>query len=44
MRFGRDVELLSVRTLRDEMAMSRQFQLTAGGQMQLAAHTQSNRS
>jgi hypothetical protein len=29
------------RTLRDEMAMSGQFQVAAGGQMQLAAHTQS---
>ena len=27
--------------LRDEMAMSGQFQVAAGGQMQLAAHTQS---
>ncbi len=34
-------ELLSIRTLRDEMAMSGQFQLAAGGQMLLAAHTQS---
>jgi hypothetical protein len=39
MRFG-GVDLLSVRTLRDEMAMSGQFQLAAGGQMQLATHTQ----
>ncbi len=40
-RFGRGVELLSIRTLRGEMAMSGQFRLTVGGQMQLAAHTQS---
>ena len=39
-RFVRGVELLSIRTLRDEMAKSGQFQLAAGGQMQLAAHTQ----
>ena len=32
-------ELLSIRTLRDEMAMSGQFQVAAGGQMQLASHT-----
>jgi hypothetical protein len=41
MRYRRSVELLSVRTMRDEMAMSWQFQLAAGGQMQRAAHTQS---
>jgi hypothetical protein len=35
------VELLSIRTLRDEMAMSGQSQLVASGQMLLAAHTQS---
>ena len=39
--FGRGVELLSIRTLRDEMAMSGQSQLVASGQMLLAAHTQS---
>ena len=36
-RFGRGVELLSIRTLRDEMAMSGQSQLVASGQMLLAA-------
>jgi hypothetical protein len=37
---GPGFELLSIRTLRDEMAMSGQFQLAARGQIFLTAHSQ----
>ena len=35
------VELLSIRTLRDAISISGQFQLAAGGQVLLSAHAQS---
>jgi hypothetical protein len=40
----RDVKLLGVRTLRDELAISDAVPTDAGGQMNLADHTQFHRS